>query len=288
MLGRQHLTISMSTVLPFFIPLFFTDLAGTLMLSGIIFLAVISAGSLIPDADCGGKSKLYYDMPYIYQMMIPIQWVVTKTFQLLYRKTDMKLEYVSDNEHRGIMHAPVGILFTSILFVLIALLIMVFLKNISIVLLFVIFFGLFLGQILHILEDSCTRSGINWKYPFGTKEIKGRIYTFGKIEGSKDIRPGVFNGILTGISVLVAAHYMFLNSPLPVWLIYLLIFTAVILTWALILYFARTDWSFWYVGVDTMKKVKSAKRNLINNLSDFADTSDFFDSEPKKRRRKKK
>ena len=63
MLGKDHLNISIAFIIPFLIPLLFLD-AGNMVVF-IALLVSVTIGSLLPDADCGGKATLYYRCPMI-------------------------------------------------------------------------------------------------------------------------------------------------------------------------------------------------------------------------------
>ena len=65
MLGKQHVSITLATVFPFLIPILFFDNGDHLLIFGSVIIASV-VGSLTPDADCGGKSKLYYDFKFQY------------------------------------------------------------------------------------------------------------------------------------------------------------------------------------------------------------------------------
>jgi hypothetical protein len=65
-----------------------------------------------------------------------------------------------------------------------------------------IFLGLISGQFLHLLEDSCTVSGLKWLFPFGIGELNGKIYTGIKNE-KKDIRPFLYSTSLFLLSTIL-------------------------------------------------------------------------------------
>ena len=206
MLGRHHVAITLATLFPLIIPIVFLS-KETLLLYSIAFLIAAIIGSLTPDADCGGKSKLYYDFWIISQLMYPIMKLTVWVFKLSKVKSKISAKFQGaqdvNYEHRGIMHSPIGILISSFLLTLILSIFMAFIGSLNFIFIFVIFLGLIIGQILHLLEDSCTVSGINWKFPFGIKEIKGKVYTFGKIPGKIDIRPSIFVYSLGGLSAIL-------------------------------------------------------------------------------------
>lgn len=86
-------------------------------------------------------------------------------------------DYEIGERHRGFLHSFLGLgtilvltslYMTPVLFFLD----MIWLEGLA------IFFGAFLGgAILHLVEDSCTKSGIQWNFPFQSWKLKGRIRT---------------------------------------------------------------------------------------------------------------
>lgn len=187
MLGKEHVSISVATIIPFIIPLIFSGNVEY-PIYYITLLIAVTIGSLTPDADCGGKPKLYYDFKLIYDIMLPLQKAVIFAFRSLSLKYDLNLEHEVNNRHRGIMHAPIGIFLSSLILTLISALFGFFIfQGINLIMVLLIFIGLLFGQFLHLLEDSCTVTGINWKFPFGTKLLNGKIYTFSKIKGKKTL-----------------------------------------------------------------------------------------------------
>lgn len=262
MLGKQHISITLATIFPFLIPMLFSDNSNYFLYFVAIAIASL-VGSLTPDADCGGKSKLYYDFKFVYDIMQPLQKFVIFGFKKLNLKYKLNLEYEVNNEHRGIMHAPIGILISSLVLTFIAFLVtLVFAKESSLIVSVIVFIGLLIGQFLHLLEDSCTVAGINWKFPFGTKELKGNIFTFQKFEGKKDIRPAVFEYSLWSITLVLFIGYAFelINFLLPI--VYILISLTIISIWILIIYLSKTEKKYWYQDIEKIKKIKKAARNF--------------------------
>lgn len=262
MLGRQHVSISMASIFPFVVPMIFSD-NGNYLVYFISLMAGVLIGSLTPDADCGGKSKLYYDFKLVYDIMIPLQKSVIWVFNRFNLKHKLSLEYEVKNEHRGVMHAPIGILISSLILTLIAVIFaFLFFRELNIILVLFVFVGLLAGQFLHLLEDSCTVAGINWKFPFGTKELKGRIYTFSKMEGKKDIRPSVYEYLLWAISFILFIGYVFEAIDFGNLILFPIILLTIILVWAFIVYTSRTDNNYWYQDIEKIKKVKKAAKKL--------------------------
>jgi membrane-bound metal-dependent hydrolase YbcI (DUF457 family) len=244
MLGKHHLSISILTILPFLIPLLFLGNQNYVS----YFIAVlfsVAVGSLMPDADCGGKSKLYYDFKFVYYLMLPIQKFTLWIFNHSKIKTKLKLKYEVDNEHRGIMHSPIGVFISSTIITLVFLIVLLIIGQFNLILVFLVLFGLIIGQLLHLLEDSCTVSGINWKFPFGEKILKGGIYTFEKVEGKVDVRPFWYQNILIGITVLLILGYAFGLIEINIFLIYLITLTLIVLSWIVFILLSKQSAEKW-------------------------------------------
>jgi membrane-bound metal-dependent hydrolase YbcI (DUF457 family) len=234
MLGKQHLLLSTGTILPFLIPLVFLENNLPLVYALIFYIAVM-IGSLTPDADCRGKSKLHYDFPFVYVLMKPIQWFTVKLFRSKKIRSKLKVEKDVKEEHRGIMHSPIGILISSFLLSLILLGILVGLKMFNLIIILIVFFGLFIGQLLHLIQDSCTRTGINWKFPFGDKLVKGKIFTGNR----KDKRVKRYICVLNIIPVMLIVLYTMQEMNFSLWLLYPLLVILIGLLWVLFLRISR-------------------------------------------------
>ena len=119
MLGRHHISLTFATVLPFIIPFFFITSETDFVTYGIVFLFAAIIGALVPDADCKGNSRLYYRFE-------PIDWLMKKiiirfTIWILNKskvKSKIGSQYFVSEEHRGIMHAPLGVIMSSLLLTL--------------------------------------------------------------------------------------------------------------------------------------------------------------------------
>lgn len=185
MLGKDHVSITLGTVFPFTIPLIFSDNSQPLYAFCILVAAFI--GSLIPDADSDEKPKLHYDFKIIYYIMVLLHKLIVFSFTFFNLKEKMNLQYIVEKQHRGVMHSPIGVFISSFVLTLLTTIISYFIfHEINATLIGFLFLGLISGQFLHLLEDSCTISGIKWLFPFGTWELKGSIYTGNKIDRRKE------------------------------------------------------------------------------------------------------
>lgn len=123
-----------------------------------------------------------------------------------------------------------------------------------------IFLGLLVGQLLHILEDSCTVSGINWAFPFGTWELKGRIFTFDRWEEKKDIRPALYQYSLAATTLGLLIAFALELIAIDLWILYLAILGVIVFLWGLFVLLSRSDSSMWYWDAQTVADVKKASR----------------------------
>jgi len=228
MLGKHHLTLSGLTILPFLV--IYLIQGGTIFTNFYIalFLAVM-VGSLIPDSDCGGKPKLAYNFEIVYKLMIPIQWITIKFFKLSKIKTKLKLKYEVRDEHRGIMHSPIGVLISSLLLTIVFVIFVLIFNLASYLVILAIFFGLIIGQFLHLIQDSMTKSGINWSFPFGERIIRGSIRTW-----SKDNTPKIYVSVLL-IIFMGLIFGIFLNYILVNFILYLGMILGYVLIWLMFL-----------------------------------------------------
>lgn len=265
MLGRHHISITIASILPFLIPIIFNgnaDLTQVNLNLPLVFFIAAFIGSLTPDSDCGGKASIHYKFPLVDWIMknIIVKSIVF-IFQIFVSKK-YNLDYEVKEEHRGIMHSPIGVLFSSFVLTVFFLIASLLIDMFNIWAVFLVFAGMLIGQLLHLLEDSCTVSGINWKFPFGKKEINGQIYTFQKIEDKKDVRPSIFQYTLLSFSLILVILYHFNKLTLSLWLLYLVISGVVLLVWLLILFLSKSKSEIWYVKTETLKKIKKQVRNI--------------------------
>ena len=133
-----------------------------------------------------------------------------------------------------------------------------------------IFFGLLIGQLLHLFEDSCTISGINWFFPFKTKELKGKIYTFSKDPERKDIRPMIYAGIFYLLVGLLVVGYAFeLINGINFWLISGMITIYNGLALFVIYKLSQSTSRFWMFKKETIRKINKHSRRMQRNAGHF-------------------
>jgi Predicted membrane-bound metal-dependent hydrolase (DUF457). len=257
MLGKDHVSITLGTIFPFTIPLIFSENSHPLYAFCLLVAAVI--GSLIPDADSDEKPKLHYDFKIIYYIMVSLHKLIVFSFNFFNLKEKMNLQYIVEEQHRGIMHSPVGVFISSFVLTLLTTIVGYFIfHGINANFIGFLFLSLISGQFLHLLEDSCTVSGIKWLFPFGTGELKGSIYTVNKIEGKKDIRPFLYRVFLFFISAILLILHLLEIIDVNDSSTYFLIFAVVTLVWSLIFLTAKIENdNLW---IHDAKKVRKLER----------------------------
>ena len=204
MRGDQHVSLSLATAGLFIAPSL-TVLDP--VLSAVLLFGVF-IGSLAPDADAAdaaifngriggvkGKSGQVLNgfavvLPIFgYTIRYLIYYPLSLIFSLLLRRR-------YQHRHRGLLHSFAGIGLTSLILSGYLALILTWLGG-PLTLLPAFGCAFFAGCVLHLVEDTCTRAGIAWFYPFSRRRIAGSIRT----QGGLEVRPAAFAVVL----VLAAA-----------------------------------------------------------------------------------
>ncbi len=153
-----------------------------------------------------------------------------KIIQFLVKKDKISLQYKVTETHRGILHSVLGLLIASVaLLVYSSILMLIFpqLLSIKAVLVFNIAFGI--GFFLHLIEDSCTVSGVNFSFPMSKKWLfKGAIRT-----GKFDRMTGIFESCLVALNVGYFLGLSLLEDKTSISLIQmeLIVITIVLFSW---------------------------------------------------------
>lgn len=215
MLGRHHLLLSVATVSLVVAPLFIHHPLPVLLV-----LAGTAIGSVIPDADSPDATVFHQEVRGLngsageplqaVAAFFPAFGYVTK--YLIY-KPAVKLydslvfeEYDIEERHRGFLHSFLG-LGTATVITGIYLVAILLVLGLSVTLSLLAFLAAYLvGALLHLAEDSCTKTGIQWNYPFQEWELKGQLTTTATPEDVK-YQNGflVLLGSLAGSSFLLSA-----------------------------------------------------------------------------------
>jgi inner membrane protein len=230
MKGRTHLVLSFLSLLVITRPLW-PDLS---MLAWVSVYAGVLVGSLAPDVDAP-DSVIFHLRLLPRELRVPLSLFGYLLRYLVYLPLSLIFWIVFSrnyrHEHRGLLHTPVGVTLASLLvFMYAAICSLLILHSLGPgLLLFTASF--WAGCILHLLQDSCTPSGIAWGFPWDSRRLRGRIRTSSRV----DPRPALYAGILVGCLV-----FLYLLPDLafsPSWLIASL---TLISAWSLFLYLART------------------------------------------------
>ncbi|OLS21440.1 MAG: hypothetical protein HeimC3_35730 [Candidatus Heimdallarchaeota archaeon LC_3] len=241
--GIYHLSLSLVIGLAIFFPLISLGTEGLLpTFLSLLFLLTILWGSLVPDVDTSGHSKIFYDYP-----------TVAKFFKFgIYTPLAIILK---EEKHRGFMHSLEGAILTVGLFLGY---ILIGLTGVGVVLiiyppiieslltsfgnvermvidiyyilvaLFIVGLGLFIGIILHLFEDSLTVSGIEWRW-YG----ENKWYRKGNVRVGGIHETAVFGILFTEGGILVILQYSY-NGDLVIQSILAMIgLTTIVGTWIL-------------------------------------------------------
>ena len=210
MLGRDHLLLTVATVSLVLAPLF--TLYPTFVVVALVGTAV---GSLIPDADSpdaaifhtrvsglrGGIGDVLNSIGVLY----PVFGYVTK--YLIYRPSVkfydafVFTETNIEERHRGFLHSFLGLGTAAVLTGVYLLPLLYVIDLISVVYIGVFLLAYLAGALLHLVEDSCTKSGIQWHYPFRQWKIRGNLTTTTRLRDT--IYQRIFSMILGGGVVLL-------------------------------------------------------------------------------------
>ena len=244
MFARQHIILTQLTLIPVVLPLFFLNFDIGVLL---VFLAAVFLGSLLPDADADGNPAISRARPLYYALRLLVIKPVVLFFRIFVRA-----RHDVEDLHRGIMHSPIGILFSTAFVVGLLGAIMYFAHAVSWWRLGMVFVGIYVGQLMHMLEDSCTPGGINWAFPFGDAKLNGNIYTHDLQKNSKfkDIRPFFFYMILLSVNLAIILAYTTFSftTNISLFLIYPVISIMLFLAWLFMIYVAKSSSSLWKLG----------------------------------------
>lgn len=180
MLGSQHLLLSVFTAAALALPLYLGGfLLPTLFL---LFLAGVFIGSLAPDADAEDAAIFHSRVKGLGSagrlvngtigLVLPLfgfvlKWLVYKPLALVF----------GGNEHRGLMHSLLGLAAATVLIGVYVAVAAFWLKFFDFAGLAVFLLGFAFGFLLHLAEDACTLSGVDFGYPFRSLKFSGNART---------------------------------------------------------------------------------------------------------------
>ena len=159
-------------------------------------------GSLIPDID-GSDALIFHkdvllnkkEWAQVFNLfpgiVLPFFGYMTKYMvyfpSVLLFKIVLPRHYRPSYGHRKYMHSLLGLVVTTLITGVYAVIGLNLIKPVNLEFLTVLtafLAGYLFGALLHLLEDSCTKTGIMFLYPFSHRKIKGNIVT-----GKDKIKP---------------------------------------------------------------------------------------------------
>ena len=221
MLSKDHFVLSIFSDFILFSWLFFQNPFFFFAITFGVFI-----GCLLPDTDLP-KSRIDY-LKGITGFFV----FITKNFinPLVAIIFEFVLKKPIDRGHRGITHTIYGILTYCLIIEGIGLLLFFVLRTGGFITGYSLFvFGLFFGGMLHLMEDSCTKSGITPFYPLnGDKKYSGNVSTF----NLKEKRPVYYAILLLILSVFLLIVQIF--SDFPIGVIIFLSVVSFLIAWKII------------------------------------------------------
>jgi inner membrane protein len=211
MRGDQHVLISLCTAGFLVAP--WVQCLNPILIATVLF--GIFVGSLAPDADAvdaaifngridglkGKRGQILNAIAVVlpvfgYTIRYLIYYPLSLGFSALFRKNYR-------HQHRGLLHSLIGVALTT--GILLGYLAMIFFwLDWPLVLLPAFGVAFFAGCVFHLLEDTCTPSGVAWLFPISRRRLVGGVHAHGRFE----LRPAIFTLLLaSGTAGLCLAPY---------------------------------------------------------------------------------
>lgn len=218
MLGRHHFTLSIATVAAVIVP--FASVAEIPVLISLLGVAI---GSLIPDVDAADAAIFHTNVSGLRGQfgdivnrligpLLPVFGYTTK--YLIFMPAVLVFDLLSDSysfsgDHRSFTHSLLGVATMTTVTGLYLLFILSGLNMMNLPFLVIFLSGYAVGALLHMLEDSTTKTGIKWNSPFSDFRLSGAIST-----GEDNAKPRLMSYLLGGTTV--ATFYTATSSTAPV------------------------------------------------------------------------
>ena len=248
MLGRHHFLISVSTALALSAPAILAFGDPRLWL----FPIFTGFGALLPDVD-GDDAAIFHGRIGGTSRFLGrrIARFINNFFGPLNRLLGFAGKYLlyfpyrvmagAKDEHRGVFHSVYAGLFSALMVSAVVFVCVAAAGKADFIAIAAVFAGLFFGFFLHLLEDSCTISGIDFLAPFGSFILRGSHSTNGKSQLLPDLMAYIFLFLAAApFAIWVAesaqVHYF---APMPYWVEQAGIGAAVVMLWAVSLIFFR-------------------------------------------------
>lgn len=215
MLGRHHLLLSLGVGASLLVPWF-----SEYSLLVCVMIVGVAIGSLIPDVDAEDAAIFHGDLRglsgdigrTINDLIAPIfpvfgyatEYLIYKPMVRIYGRTLLR-GYDLKEKHRGLLHSWIGIVSATAMTGLYMTPLLIYLELFDSLFLAGFLGAYILGAFLHLLEDSCTKTGVTFNHPFSRKRLHGQLTTTARPEDTKWPRRFiVFHGALAGSLFLVA------------------------------------------------------------------------------------
>lgn len=159
-------------------------------LFSVVFLLGAAIGSLIPDVDASDATIFHSHVRGLNSEpgkavgkfigpVLPLFGYTTK--YMIYKPVVHVFNFVTSYEftekHRNFSHSILGVVTLTAVTGLYITPVLIYTGFFAFMPLAVFLFGYIFGALLHILEDSCTKSGIAWNAPFSSTKLKGGLTT---------------------------------------------------------------------------------------------------------------
>ena len=205
MLGRQHLKLTVMTYTALITPF-----VQEYFIQALIGLVGVSIGSLIPDIDSVDAAVFHSNVKGLGSPgiafndfigpVLPFFAYISKyvIYKPVVHILNFLTPYTFHERHRSFTHSITGV---ATLTVMTGLLIYLPLNYTDLSLALLPFFlaAYCGGALMHMVQDSCTKSGIAWNQPFSKFKLKGNLVT-----GKSVRRPKILLYTLTGLTVLIS------------------------------------------------------------------------------------
>lgn len=127
----------------------------------------------------------------------------------LMNKKWFKEDSVKD-EHRGTSHTIFGTFIASLLFLILLILANIYVDSLTNSVLIIPSISFFISANIHLLQDSISKTGITWLYPFNSIKISGNYSAF-----TDDKRIVIFNLALSVIAISNYYLIKYINNNYP-------------------------------------------------------------------------
>ncbi len=167
-MGKNHLLVAVALAGANLLAWYEKGVVGSS--AAVVFLFGTALGVLLPDVDAE-DARIFHG--------IGIRWLrkLDPVFMAAGRLTKMVVYFPTRvfwrGEHRGIMHSLAGLVVSGVFWTAVFL----FLKGVANELVFLAAPGIVSGYLIHLVEDSFTRSGVAWLKPFSSRRVRGQAVT---------------------------------------------------------------------------------------------------------------